>query len=67
MARQPLGRLGAPEDIVRVAASLASDDTSNLTETTLCLDGGQLGLDCAMVALPAAPREMVAAVPVNLH
>ena len=38
--RQPLGRLGTPEEIAAVALYLASDESSFTTGTTLIADGG---------------------------
>ena len=42
MSRTPLGRLGEPDEVARIAAFLASDDASYLTGTTLYPDGGRL-------------------------
>ncbi|HKJ58406.1 MAG TPA: SDR family NAD(P)-dependent oxidoreductase [Halobacteriales archaeon] len=39
--RTPLGRMGEPEDVGRVAAFLASDDARWVTGETICVDGGQ--------------------------
>lgn len=39
--RTPLGRIGEPEDIARVAAFLLSDDAYWVTGTTISVDGGQ--------------------------
>ncbi|WP_392959496.1 SDR family NAD(P)-dependent oxidoreductase [Streptomyces sp. LN245] len=46
-ARQlyPLGRVGEPEDIAAAVAFLASRDASWITGTTLCVDGGLLGVN----------------------
>jgi NAD(P)-dependent dehydrogenase (short-subunit alcohol dehydrogenase family) len=39
-ARQPLGRLGTPEEIAKAALYLASDDAAFITGTALVIDGG---------------------------
>lgn len=39
-ARQPLGRLGTPEEIAQAALYLASDDAAFATGTVLTIDGG---------------------------
>lgn len=39
-ARQPIGRLGTPEDIAAAALYLASDEGSFITGTNLIIDGG---------------------------
>lgn len=39
-ARQPLGRLGTPEEIARAALYLASDDAAFVTGTAFIIDGG---------------------------
>jgi len=36
----PLGRMGAPEDIAKAVAFLASDDASYITGTGIVVDGG---------------------------
>ena len=36
----PYGRIGEPEDVVRAALWLASDDADYVTGTTLFVDGG---------------------------
>jgi 2-keto-3-deoxy-L-fuconate dehydrogenase len=38
--RQPLGRLGSPEEIAAAAVYLASDESAFVTGTTLIIDGG---------------------------
>ena len=38
--RQPLGRLGAPEEIAALALYLASDESAFTTGTTMIVDGG---------------------------
>jgi NAD(P)-dependent dehydrogenase (short-subunit alcohol dehydrogenase family) len=45
LSRTPLGRLGEPDEIARVAVFLASDDASYLSGTTLYPDGGRLALN----------------------
>jgi meso-butanediol dehydrogenase / (S,S)-butanediol dehydrogenase / diacetyl reductase len=39
-ARQPMGRLGTPEEIARAVLYLASDDAAFITGTGLVIDGG---------------------------
>ena len=43
-ARQPMGRIGEPEDIGKAVAYLCCDDASFITGTTLVVDGGLLAL-----------------------
>ena len=45
MSRTPMGRMGEPEEIGKVAVFLACDDSSYLTGTTIYPDGGRLGLN----------------------
>ena len=45
LARTPLGRIGAPEEIAAIATFLAGDDASYITGQTLYADGGRLGLN----------------------
>lgn len=40
VARQPIGRLGQPEEIARAAVYLASDDAAFVTGTEFVIDGG---------------------------
>jgi 2-keto-3-deoxy-L-fuconate dehydrogenase len=40
IARQPMGRLGTPEEIAAVAVFLASDESALMTGTALSVDGG---------------------------
>lgn len=40
IARQPMGRLGQPEEIARAALYLASDEAAFITGTALIIDGG---------------------------
>jgi 2-keto-3-deoxy-L-fuconate dehydrogenase len=43
MARQPMGRLGKPEEIAHLAVYLASDESGFTTGTTHVIDGGWAG------------------------
>jgi NAD(P)-dependent dehydrogenase (short-subunit alcohol dehydrogenase family) len=45
LSRTPMGRMGEPDEIGRVAAFLASDDASYLTGQTIYPDGGRLALN----------------------
>ena len=38
--RQPLGRLGEPQEIAQAAIYLGSDESKFITGTTLVIDGG---------------------------
>jgi NAD(P)-dependent dehydrogenase (short-subunit alcohol dehydrogenase family) len=40
VARQPMGRLGTPEEVARAAVYLASDDAVFITGTAFVIDGG---------------------------
>jgi len=40
VARQPMGRLGKPEEIAAMALYLASDESAFTTGTTMIVDGG---------------------------
>jgi glucose 1-dehydrogenase len=45
MSRTPMGRMGEPEEVARVAVFLASDDASYITGQTIYPDGGRLALN----------------------
>ncbi|HET9471404.1 MAG TPA: SDR family oxidoreductase [Usitatibacter sp.] len=45
LGRTPLGRLGDPDEVARVAAFLASEDASYVTGQTIYPDGGRLALN----------------------
>jgi NAD(P)-dependent dehydrogenase (short-subunit alcohol dehydrogenase family) len=45
LSRTPMGRMGEPDEIGRVAAFLASDDASYMTGQTIYPDGGRLALN----------------------
>ena len=51
LARTPMGRMGEPAEVARVAVFLASDDASYITGQTLYPDGGRLALNYT-VAVP---------------
>lgn len=51
LSRTPLGRLGEPEEIGRVAVFLASEESSYFTGQTLYPDGGRLALNYVMPPL----------------
>ena len=40
VARQPMGRIGTPEEIAALAVHLASDESAFTTGTTVVVDGG---------------------------
>ncbi len=42
LAKVPMGRMGAPDDIARAALFLASDLASYITGTQIVVDGGVL-------------------------
>lgn len=48
MSRTPLGRLGDPDEVAKVAVFLACDDSSYLTGQTIYPDGGRLVLNYLM-------------------
>ncbi|MGZ5080249.1 MAG: SDR family NAD(P)-dependent oxidoreductase [Usitatibacter sp.] len=45
LSRTPMGRLGDPEEVAKVAVFLASDEASYLTGQTIYPDGGRLALN----------------------
>jgi NAD(P)-dependent dehydrogenase (short-subunit alcohol dehydrogenase family) len=45
LMRTPMGRVGEPEEIAKVAVFLASDDASYMTGQTIYPDGGRLALN----------------------
>jgi NAD(P)-dependent dehydrogenase (short-subunit alcohol dehydrogenase family) len=42
--RQPIGRLGTPEEVAKAALYLASDDAAFITGSALVIDGGWTAL-----------------------
>ncbi len=44
MAKYPIGRFGSPEEIAQAALFLASDESSFVSGTSLCIDGGMTAL-----------------------
>ncbi len=48
MMRTPMGRVGEPEEIAKVAVFLASDESSYITGQTIYPDGGRLALNYTM-------------------
>ena len=40
IARQPIGRLGTPEEVAALAAYLAADESGFMTGSAIVLDGG---------------------------
>jgi glucose 1-dehydrogenase len=45
LSRTPMGRLGEPDEVAKVALFLASDDSSYVTGQVVYIDGGRLGLN----------------------
>lgn len=45
LSRTPMGRLGTPEEVARIAMFLASDDASYITGQTIYCDGGRMALN----------------------
>lgn len=45
LSRTPMGRVGDPDEVARVAVFLASDDSSYITGQTIYPDGGRLALN----------------------
>lgn len=48
MMRTPLGRVGEPDEVAKVAIFLASDDSSYITGQTIYPDGGRMALNYTM-------------------
>lgn len=48
MMRTPLGRVGEPDEVAKVAVFLASDDSSYITGQTIYPDGGRMALNYTM-------------------
>ena len=42
IARQPMGRLGTPEEIAALAAYMASDESAYMTGSIVMIDGGTI-------------------------
>ena len=42
MARQPIARMGEPDEVANVALFLASDEASYVTGSQIVVDGGHL-------------------------
>jgi len=53
LSRIPMGRLGEPDEVAKVAVFLASDDASYITGQTIYADGGRLALNYT-VSVPEA-------------
>jgi NAD(P)-dependent dehydrogenase (short-subunit alcohol dehydrogenase family) len=45
MSRTPMGRLGEPDEIARIAVFLATEDSGYVTGQTIYADGGRLALN----------------------
>lgn len=45
LSRTPLGRVGEPEEVARIALFLASDDSSYISGEVIYADGGRLALN----------------------
>lgn len=45
MARTPMGRLGTPDEVAKIAMFLASDESSYITGQTIYCDGGRMALN----------------------
>ena len=43
IARQPIGRIGTPEEIAAISIYLASDESAYTTGVAFCIDGGMSG------------------------
>lgn len=45
MSRTPMGRLGTPDEVAKIAMFLASDESSYITGQTIYCDGGRMALN----------------------
>jgi glucose 1-dehydrogenase len=52
LSRTPMGRLGEPDEVAKVALFLASDDASYMTGQVLYPDGGRLALNYTVAPEP---------------
>ena len=53
MSRTPIGRLGEPDEVAKVAVFLASEDASYMTGQTVYPDGGRLALNYTVPVVEA--------------
>ena len=58
IARQPMGRLGQPEEIAALAAYLAADESAFMTGSVLVLDGGATELGDQNEIPPLRPTRL---------
>lgn len=52
MSRTPMGRLGEPDEVARVAVFLACEDSAYMTGQTVYADGGRLALNYTVEVAP---------------